>query len=66
MIYIRDLLGHSSVVTTERYAKVSIEYKKKMIAKTYPSTFQESQITSWTKDINCKIKSHKYFKVKKS
>ena len=50
MIYIRDLLGHSSVVTTERYAKASIEYKKKMLAKTYPSTFQENQITSWTKD----------------
>lgn len=50
IIYIRDLLGHSSVTTTERYSKASVEYKNKMLSKTYSNTFEENQITSWNKD----------------
>ena len=52
LIYIRDLLGHSSVVTTERYSKISVEYKNKMLSKTYTKTFNENQITSWNNDMD--------------
>jgi integrase/recombinase XerD len=31
LIYIRDFLGHSSVTTTERYAKADSEIKRKAI-----------------------------------
>lgn len=50
IIYIRDLLNHSSIITTERYAKASPEYKNKMLAKTYSNIFQENQQTSWNND----------------
>lgn len=50
MIYIRDLLDHISITTTERYAKASVEYKNKMLAKTYSNIFQENQETSWNND----------------
>ncbi|NQT67644.1 MAG: tyrosine-type recombinase/integrase [Actinobacteria bacterium] len=33
LIYIRDFLGHSSVITTERYAKADPEIKRKAIEK---------------------------------
>ena len=33
LIYIRDFLGHSSVTTTERYAKADPEIKRKAIEK---------------------------------
>ena len=33
LIYIRDFLGHSSVITTERYAKADPEIKRRAIEK---------------------------------
>lgn len=36
LIYIRDFLGHSSIKTTEIYAKVDIEEKRKAIEEAYP------------------------------
>jgi len=33
LIYIRDFLGHASVITTERYAKADSEIKRKVIEK---------------------------------
>lgn len=49
IIYIRDLLDHASVVTTERYAKASPKYKNKMLAKAYPDVFSDME-TSWNQD----------------
>lgn len=34
IVYIRDILGHSSITTTEIYAKCSLELKKKELEKT--------------------------------
>ena len=50
IIYIRDLLNHSSITTTERYAKASVEYKRKMIEKTYSNAFKSGEETSWNQD----------------
>lgn len=33
LVYIRDILGHESITTTEIYAKVSVEIKRKMLEK---------------------------------
>ena len=37
LVYIRDFLGHSSVVTTEHYAKTNPEFMRKAIEKSSPS-----------------------------
>lgn len=37
LVYIRDFLGHSSVITTEHYAKTNPEFMRKAIEKTNPS-----------------------------
>ena len=39
LVYIRDILGHVSVTTTERYAQASPEYKRKMLAKMNPEIY---------------------------
>lgn len=52
IIYIRDLLNHSSIITTERYAKASVEYKRKMLEKTYSNAFENDKVTSWNQDKN--------------
>lgn len=46
LIYIRDLLGHSSVKTTEIYAKVSQGNKRKALEKAYEDVV-ECDPTSW-------------------
>lgn len=33
LVYIRDFLGHSSVITTEHYAKLNPEFMRKAIEK---------------------------------
>jgi len=37
LVYIRDFLGHSSVITTEHYAKTNPEFMRKAIEKSSPS-----------------------------
>lgn len=49
LIYIRDFLGHSSVTTTEIYAKVDAEEKRKAVENAYPVQSQE-KIPKWEKD----------------
>ncbi|MCK5155934.1 MAG: site-specific integrase [Spirochaetales bacterium] len=51
LIYIRDFLGHSSVTTTEIYAKIDSEEKRKAIENAYPVQSQEI-VPSWEKDEN--------------
>lgn len=41
LIYIRDLLGHSSVVTTELYARTSTELVRKAIVANDRHCFEE-------------------------
>lgn len=49
-IYIRDFLGHSDIKTTEIYAKISVEQKKKALSKVYNENIPISEETSWNKD----------------
>lgn len=47
--YIKDLLGHSDIVTTEVYAKLSVELKRKMLEEVHPQISESTQ-PSWTED----------------
>ena len=49
--YIKDLLGHSDIKTTEVYARLNLKMKQKLLEEFHP---QESagQQTSWTDDDN--------------
>lgn len=49
LIYIRDFLGHSSVTTTEIYAKIDSEEKRKAIENAYEIPSQE-EIPDWETD----------------
>jgi len=49
LIYIRDLLGHVDIETTEIYAKADTEMKRKALEGAYPDIVQSS-LPHWTKD----------------
>ena len=49
VIYIRDLLGHADVSTTEIYARADPETKRKAIENAYESLTPEP-LPSWTAD----------------
>ena len=49
LIYIRDFLGHSSVKTTEIYAKVCTQNKIEALEKVYENVSQASK-DDWTKN----------------
>ena len=49
-IYIRDFLGHSDIKTTEIYAKISVEQKKKVLTNAYQENIPMSEEASWNKD----------------
>lgn len=49
LIYIRDLLGHADVSTTEIYARADAEAKRRAIESAYPSLTPEP-LPDWTAD----------------
>ena len=49
MFYIRDFLGHSDVGTTEVYARIDAEMKRKVFEKTVPN-FTPSTAMPWEED----------------
>ena len=49
-VYIRDFLGHSNIKTTEIYARISIEQKKKVLDSVYSENVPINEICSWNKD----------------
>lgn len=59
LIYIRDFLGHASVVTTEIYAKSNPEIKRKAIEAVSPNVLptekyserQKKEMMEWLKSI---------------
>lgn len=64
LIYIRDLLGHASVKTTEVYAKTSAQLKRKaieayankIVPEEVPEWESDSDLKSWLKDLGkCKF-----------
>lgn len=49
LIYIRDLLGHVDIATTEIYARADTEMKRKALEKVYPDIVA-TNLPSWQKD----------------
>lgn len=49
-IYIRDFLGHSNIKTTEIYARISVEQKKKALNGAYKENIPIPEENSWNKD----------------
>lgn len=50
LVYIRDLLGHADVSTTEVYARADEHFKRKALEQAYPSPTPVSETTAWQKD----------------
>ena len=50
LVYIRDLLGHAEISTTEVYARADEHFKRKALEQAYPSPTPVSETTSWQKD----------------
>ncbi len=50
LVYIRDLLGHADVSTTEGYARADEHFKRKALEQAYPSPTPVSETTAWQKD----------------
>jgi integrase/recombinase XerD len=47
--YIRDILGHVALSTTEIYARASTEAKRKALEAAYPDTTSDD-LPEWTQD----------------
>ncbi len=50
LIYIRDLLGHADVSTTEIYARADEHFKRHALTMAYPSPTPEPETPVWQKD----------------
>lgn len=50
LVYIRDLLGHASVTTTDIYARVDAEKKRQALAQASSVTVMEGTSSDWTDD----------------
>lgn len=50
LIYIRDLLGHADVSTTEIYARADEHFKRQALTMAYPSPTPELETPAWQKD----------------
>lgn len=50
LVYIRDLLGHTDVATTEIYARTDEQFKRKALETAYPSPSEAAGTTSWQND----------------
>ena len=48
--YIKDLLGHSDIKTTEVYARLNIKMKQEMLEKVHSQQLSANQHPSWTDD----------------
>lgn len=49
-IYIRDFLGHSDIKTTEIYARISVEQKKKALSNVHQENIPDANNTTWNND----------------
>lgn len=50
LVYIRDLLGHADISTTEIYARADESLKRKALETAYESPIPTDNITIWQKD----------------
>jgi site-specific recombinase XerC len=49
LIYIRDLLGHVDIATTEIYARIDTELKRRALEKAYPN-MTATDLPQWNQD----------------
>ncbi|MFA7423323.1 MAG: site-specific integrase [Acholeplasmataceae bacterium] len=54
LVYIRDFLGHTSISTTEIYARTDSKLKREALEKAYSSTIPQSdeEVPIWKKDMD--------------
>jgi site-specific recombinase XerD len=54
LVYIRDFLGHTSISTTEIYARTDSKLKREALEKAYSSTIPKSdeEVPMWKKDMD--------------
>lgn len=52
MVIIRDWLGHVSVQTTEIYARLDIDTKRKILEKAFPERMSNEEMPDWNEDEN--------------
>jgi site-specific recombinase XerD len=50
--YIKDLLGHADLSTTEVYAQLNTKMKRKILEEVHPKEHQSTQYPSWAEDKN--------------
>lgn len=50
LVYIRDLLGHADISTTEIYARADEHFKREALMLAYPSPSPEPETTAWQKN----------------
>lgn len=55
LVYIRDLLGHVSIKTTEIYARADSQKKREAIENAYGPTLNNEGLTSWERDPDLKV-----------
>jgi len=58
--YIKDLLGHANLTTTEIYARLNVEMKRKLLEQAHPPDPQLPQYPSWTDDKNMMTWLHSF------
>jgi len=50
LVYIRDILGHADLKTTEIYARIDGEMKRKALEEAFTNTVPSKALPSWQQD----------------
>ena len=52
LVYIRDILGHVDIATTDTYARADTESKRKALENVYPDITPTDDLPDWSRDLN--------------
>jgi site-specific recombinase XerD len=52
LVYIRDILGHVELSTTDQYARADTESKRKALEDVYPDITPADVLPDWNRDLN--------------
>lgn len=52
LVYIRDILGHVDISTTDIYARADTESKRKALENVYPDITPTNELPNWNNDLN--------------
>jgi site-specific recombinase XerD len=52
LVYIRDILGHVDISTTDTYARADTESKRKALEDVYPDITPNNTLPDWSNDLN--------------